>query len=85
MKKDISSGLTLKKLIEVRSLLQDLEDQQHLDRLRNGFYSFGCFYWPRSKKKRIRKKWMRSGRAYGVRWTPPNPDAAQDLHLKLGS
>lgn len=75
---EASSGLTLAKMLKVRALLQEADAAGRRRFEEEGGWVFCHVRWPRSKKRRIRRKWMRDGRVLGLRWIPPvKPETKQ--------
>jgi hypothetical protein len=65
-----TSRLTIAQLQRAYDILTKGEEEASERRRREGHWEIHIVY-PRSKKWRIRKKWLRNGRAARWRWAPP--------------
>jgi hypothetical protein len=66
-----TSRLTIDQLQRARDIFMEEVEKEAERRRRQGYWDFH-FVYPRSKKRRIRTKWLRSGRALRWRWVPPS-------------
>ncbi len=65
------SGLTLAKLIAIRDMFTESERKEEERMRREGYWTVEARRFPRSKSRRIRRKWMRSGRTLKIVFIPP--------------
>lgn len=64
-------SLTLEKILKARDILDEGAGSAEEYMRKNGYWTIEIVRMPKTKKRRIRNKWIRDGRAFGYIHHPP--------------